>query len=94
MDDKSRMGFLLSSVKGDAFAIIKNLKCTEANYNIAKDLLDEHYNNSDTIREQLLLQCLKFKVPKVNSDLSNFVSSVINLNVYMNVYAIDILAEN
>ena len=92
------MGFLLSSVKGDAFALIKNLKCTEANYAIAKDVLEKHYNKSDTIKEQLLLQCLKFKVPKVNSDLSNFVSSVINLNVYISElkqnHGIDILAEN
>ena len=45
-----------------------------------------------------MLQCLKFRVPKVNSDLSNFVSSVIKLNVYISElkqnHEIDILAEN
>ena len=49
-------------------------------------------------RELLLLQCLKFRVPKVNSDLSNFVSSVIKLNVYISElkqnHEIDILSEN
>ena len=98
VDDKSRMGFLLSAVKGDAFNIINNFKCTEANYNKAKESLEHHYNKSETIRELLLLQCLKFRVPKVNSDLSNFVSSVIKLNVYISElkqnHEIDILAEN
>ena len=41
---------------------------------------------------------LKFKVPKVNADLTNFVSSIIDLNVYILKFklnlAIDILAEN
>ena len=98
VDDKSRMGFLLSAVKGDASDIVNNFKCTEANYNKAKEALEKHYNKSETIRELLLLQCLRFRVPKVNSDLSNFVSSVIKLNVYISElkqnHGIDILAEN
>ena len=98
LDDKSRLGFLMSAVRGDAFSIIKNIKCTEANYAVAKGLLEKQYNKSDSIREQLLLSCLKFKVPKVNADLSNFVSSVINLEVYLSElklnHGIDILAEN
>ena len=98
VDDKSRMGFLLNAVKGDAFIIIKNLKCTDENFAVAKELLEKHYNKPNTIREKLLLQCLKFKVPKASSDLSGFVSSIINLNVYINElklnHGIDILAED
>ena len=67
------------------------------NYEIAKELLENHYNKADTVREQLLLSCLKFNVPKTNPDLSNFVSQVINLKVYMSElktnHEIDILAE-
>ena len=62
------------------------------------DLLEKHYNKPNTIREKLLLQSLKFKVPKASSDLSGFVSSIINLNVYINElklnHNINILAEN
>ena len=97
MDDKSRFNFLLSAVCGDALALIKNLKCTDANFKVAIELLEEQYNKSDAIREQLLLNCIKFRVPKVNADLSNFVSSIINLNVYISElkinHGIDILAE-
>ena len=32
VDDKSKLGFLLSAVKGDAYNIIKNLKCTDAKF--------------------------------------------------------------
>ena len=63
LDDKSRLGFLLSAVRGDAFNIIKNIKCTEANYEIAKGLLEKQYSKTETIKEQLLLSCLRFKVP-------------------------------
>ena len=98
VDNKSRMGFLLNAVRGDAFIIIKNLKCTDENFAVAKELLEKHYNKPNTIREKLLLQCLKFKVPKASSDLSGFVSSIINLNVYINElklnHGIDILAED
>ena len=45
-----------------------------------------------------MLACLKLKIPKVNADLSNFVSSMINLEVYLSElklnHSIDILAEN
>ena len=37
VDDKSKLGFLMSAVKGDAYNIIKNLKCTDANFNVAKN---------------------------------------------------------
>ena len=72
IDDKSRMGFLQDAVKGDAFGLIKNLKCTDQNFKVAKDLLEKYYNKPNTIREKLLLQCIKFKFPKTNSDLSGF----------------------
>ena len=88
----------MNAIKGDAFEIIKNLKCTDENFAVAKELLEKHYNKPNTIREKLLLQCLKFKVPKASSDLSGFVSSIINLNVYINEqklnHGIDILAED
>ena len=97
LDDKSRLGFLLSAVRGDAFSIIKNIKCTEANYEIAKGLLEKQYSKPETIKEQLLLSCLRFKVPKLNSDLSSFVSAIINLEVYLSElklnHAVDILSE-
>ena len=44
-----------------------------------------------------MLSCLKFKVPKINADLSSFVSSIINLEVYLSElklnHGIDILSE-
>ena len=79
IDNRSRMGFLLSCVRNDAYNIIRNLKCTEENFLVAKELLEGHYNKADTIKEQILLSCLKFRFPKPNLDLSNFVSSIINL---------------
>ena len=98
VDDKSRLGFLPSAVSGDALGLIKNLKCTDANFKVAIGLLEEQYNKPDAIREQLLLNCIKFRVPKVNADLTNFVSSIINLNVYISElkinHDIDILAED
>ena len=98
VDDKSRMGFLQDAVKGDAFGLIKNLKCTDQNFKVAKDLLEKYYNKPNSIREKILLQCLKFKVPKASSDLSGFVLSMINLSVYINElklnHNIDILAED
>ena len=81
IDNRSRMGFLLSCVRNDAYNIIRNLKCTEENFLVAKELLEGHYNKTDNIKEQLLLSCLRFGVPTPNSDLSNFVSSIIILQV-------------
>ena len=61
-------------------------------------MLEKQYNKNDCIKEQLLLFCLKFKVPKLNLDLSSFVSSIINLEVYLSElklnHGIDILAKN
>ena len=63
---------------------------------MAQELLERQYYRADSIREQVLLSCLKFRVPRHNSDLSNFVSSVINLEVYLSElklnHGIDILA--
>ena len=42
IDDKSRMGFLQDAVKGDAFGLIKNLKCTDQNFKVAKEVFEKY----------------------------------------------------
>ena len=96
LDDKAKLGFLYTAVRGDAYKIIKNLKCTSANFVVAKQLLEKQFNLTNAVREMLLLKCLHFR-PKNSSDYSDLVSAIINLEVYItelnNNHEIDILAE-
>ena len=97
ISDRARLGFLMSAVKGDALQLIRNLQCVDENYAEAKKILEEQYNKSLAVKEQLLLSCIRFKVPKVGQDFSGFVSAVINLNVFIGElkrhHEVDILAE-
>ena len=97
IDNKSRLGFLLSAFKGDALNLIKNLERVDDNFDVAKGILEKHYNKSNAVRENLLLSCIKFKVPTPNFDYSNFLSSIINLNVFISElkrnHQIDIMSE-
>ena len=97
IDDKARLGFLYTAVQGDAYKLIKNLQCTAENYEVAKKILDEHYNRTNAVREMLLLKCLHFR-SKNSSDYSELVSAIINLKVYIselkNNHGIDIMAES
>ena len=87
----------MSAVKGNALQLIRNLQCVDDNYAEAKKILEEQYNKSLAVKEQLLLSCIRFKVPKVGQDFSGFVSAVINLNVFIGElkrhHEVDILAE-
>ena len=98
INDRARLGFLMSAVMGNALQLIRNFKCVDENYAEAKKVLEEQYNKSLAVREQLLLSCIRFKIPKIGQDFSGFVSSIINLNVFMGELKLhhnaDILAEN
>ena len=97
VDDKSRLGFLVSAVSGDALNLIQNLEVVNENFEVAKGILEKHYHRSDATREKLLLACIKYKVPNPNFDYSNFLSSIISLNVFISElkrsHNIDIMSE-
>merc|ERR1711989_262385 len=73
--DKSRLGFLVSAVSGNALNLIQNLEVVNENFEVAKGILEKHYHRSNATREKLLLACIKYKVPNPNFDYSNFLSS-------------------
>ncbi|MCP4267064.1 MAG: DUF1759 domain-containing protein, partial [Candidatus Brocadiaceae bacterium] len=81
-DDKARLGFLNRAVLGDGYKLIKNLKCTDDNFAVAHQILEEQYNRTHAIREMLLLKCLHFRT-KNSSDYSELVSAIIDLKVYI-----------
>ena len=87
----------MTSVKGDASKILKNFKCTNENYMICKDVLFNQYNKSGVVRESLLSAINKFKFAKIGDDYTGFVSSMINLKVYLSElkqhHSIDILTD-
>ena len=97
VDDKSRLGLLVSAVSGDALNLIQNLEVVNENFEVAKGILEKHYHRSDATREKLLLSCIKYKVPNPNFDYSNFLSSIISLNVFISElkrsHNIDIMSE-
>ena len=81
--DEEKLYFLRSSVKNDAFNLIKGLKVSDDNFAVAVSILDEQYNRKSDIREKLLTGLVQFKFPPVNQDMSNFVSSMINFRVHL-----------
>ena len=83
--DKHKLEYLMSSVSGDALALIKNLPLEDVNYKIALDKLKKKYLNSDFIKEKLLSSILNFKfehkikinkVPSVITGLTNDIDAL------------------
>jgi hypothetical protein len=82
-DDASRLSWLQSSCKGNAYHLISKLSISNDNFKVAEDVLCNHYMNSDRIEDQLLSSIANFTIPKPNGDFSNFSSSMISLQVHL-----------
>ena len=82
-EDKDRLQWLQTSMRGDASHLISKLSLNDANYDIAVNLLKSHYLNEDRILDKLLSKITKFSFPCPNKDFSNFTSTFVSLNVYL-----------
>ena len=82
-NDSERLSWLQSSCKGDAYQLICKLSLNADNYDSAIKLLKSHYYNQDRILDKLIQKVVKFNITNLNKDFSNFSSSMVSLQVYL-----------
>ena len=56
-----KLEWLKSSIKGDAYQLIKHLSVIDANYDVAVQKLNDKYSNADSVKHSLLQSILNFK---------------------------------
>ena len=64
-----KLWWLLSSVKGDAYELIKNLSLEATNYQVALDKLNKTYLNDDKIKQSIVSTIYNYKNPSPDKKL-------------------------
>ena len=69
--DVDKLWWLSSSIKGDAYELIKTLSLEEANYKIALDRLNKIYLDDNKIKQAIVSAIYTYKNPSPDKNYSN-----------------------
>ena len=91
--DIDKLNWLMSSVKGNAYEMIKHLTLEDANYEIAKEKLKKAYLDDAKIKDSLAKAIYQYKNQNPEKNYANVIKGLITLENYIaelkNVHKID-----
>ena len=82
-NDVDKLWWLFSSIKGDAYELIKYLSLEEANYNIALERLNKTYLDVDKIKQSIINHIYTYKNPSPDKNYSNVLQGLISLENHL-----------
>ena len=83
IDDKDRLQFLLSSVKGAAYEAIKGLTINQANFAVALNKLDKKYLSDEKIIKSIINNILQYKVVNPDANYNNVLEGLATLDNHL-----------
>ena len=78
-----KLWWLLSSVKGDAYELIKNLSLEGINYQVALDKLKKLYLDDDKIKQSIVSTIYNYKNPNPDKNYSNVLKGLTSLENHL-----------
>ena len=78
-----KLWWLLSSVKGDAYELIKNLSLEGINYQVALDKLQKIYLDDDKIKQSIVSSIYNYKNPNPDKNYSNVLKGLTSLENHL-----------
>ena len=95
LSDSIKFTYLRSYLRGYAFKVISHLAVTDANYNVALDILEREFLNKEFIIDELFAKLLSFK-PKSNVyvDLKIYISEIRCILSDLTVHNVDLLRDS
>ena len=77
--DTDKLNWLLNSVKGSAYELIKHFTLEDANYQLAKDALKKAYLDDDKIKEGIVSTIYLYKNQNPDKNYTNVIKGLTTL---------------